>query len=124
MGHGHAAVVDGGGEAGYVGHHSPAHAHHEVGPGEPELSKPAAQLLDRGQAFRLLTVANEERALLRARLDGNVDARLGDDRHPPGPGRHHRAQGVPGAGTDQHRVRPRPQVDRNLADRRLGHKLA
>ena len=79
MDHGHTPVVDGGGEAGDVGHHSPAHADNHVGAGQPEAGEAAAQLLDRAQALGLLPIIEEKRGLLDPGLHVDPHARLGND---------------------------------------------
>ena len=109
--HRHPPVVDGGGEAGGVGDHAPAHGHHHVGPGEAPPGEGPAQLLHALHALGVLARVEEEGALLDAGVDREVGALLGHDGGPGRAGGDHLAQPVAGAGAHEHVVGPLAQVD-------------
>lgn len=86
-------VVDGGGEAGQVGHHF-ADRHHHVVAGEPPGGPVTAQVLDGAQVLGLLTGGEREHPAVDAGVDRQVDAGLRHDGRPLGPGREHLEQAV------------------------------
>src|SRR5439155_18738888 len=97
--------VDGGRAPGRVGDHPAPDGDDDVGSRETPRREPAAQVFDGLETLGLLALAHDERALLDAGVDVDIDALLGDDGRPPGPHGKHLEQPVPGAAAHQHVVR-------------------
>ena len=103
---GHAPVIGGRREAGYVGDHPAAHTDDDVAPGEPPPGEGATEALHGRHRLGILAVADVEDLLLQARVHGVADARLGHDRGPSGPARQDLGEVGGCIGADEDRVGP------------------
>ena len=97
-------MVGGGGEAGHVGDHAPAHADDDVAARQPPRGEGPAEVLDGRQRLGGLTVADREHPLLDPGVDLEADAGLGHDGRTADAGRQHVGQVGRGIRPDQHRI--------------------